>query len=231
MPLKKNRRKNPLRKRGRRRHGKRHPTMDRIQTLRVRAPGVVCPDRTMVKLKYLDITNQIVGSIGSNVGALQYVANDAHTLAPVGFTEMAALYRYYRVRGTAIRVMGTNMETFPVLAFVTPINTSYSITLAHGQQLYQNAFTRSKVLAPKGGQDRFFIKSFISTRKIVGTKAVQFDDSYAALTTSTPNNVWYYYVYVMPVDSLDTFTAANQVRVTVQLTLYVEFYERNILAS
>lgn len=185
----------------------------------------------MVKLKYLDTTNQVVGAVGSNVGAIQYTANDGHGLNPIGWSEMSALYRFYRVRGVSIKVSGANAEAFPVLMFVVPINTTYTVTLAHGQQLFMNAFTRSKVVAAKGGQDRFFLKSFISTRKLVGSKAPLVDDSYAAITSATPTNTWYYYLYAMSVDGLDTFTLNNQVRFTTQLTLYVEFYERNILSS
>lgn len=232
MPRRKNFAKKPPRKRaGRRRFHKRHPKMDRIQSLTVRAPGVVCPDRTFVKLKYLDVTNQVVGTAGNNYGAIQYTANDAHLAAPIGFSEMSALYRYYRVHACSIKIQGSNMESFPVLSFIVPQNTSYAVSLLHGQQSFQNAFVRSRTLAPKGGQDRFMLKSFISTRKLVGSNAIRFDDSYAALTSASPGNVWYWYFYVLPNDSLDTFTLNNGVRFTTQMTMYVEFYERNILSA
>lgn len=231
MPRRKIGRKKPPHKRNGRRGKARHGRMDRIQTLRVRSPGVVCPDRTMVKLKWLDINNQQIGTVGANYGGVQYSANDAHGLAPMGFAEMAALYRYYRVRAVAIDVKGANMEAFPVQVFITPTNTLYTTGYTHGQQLYQNAFTRSWMVGAKGGQDRFHLKNFISTRKMVGTNAVEFDDSYAALTTATPNNLWYYYFYALPVLGIDTWTATNGVYITARLTFYIEFYERNILTA
>lgn len=230
MPRKKfANKKRPLRKRARKGH--RHPRMDRVQTLRVRAPGVVCPDRTMCKLNYLDTTNQQMGSVAANVASVQYIANGGFTLNPIGWSEMAAMYRYYRIRGTAINVMGSNMEAFPITVFIVPTNVAYSSTLAHAQQLFQNAFCKRKLAAPKGGNDRFFLKSFISTRKLVGSNQTMVDDMYTNITSSNPPNLWYWYFYAMPTDSADSWTANNGVRFTTRLTLYVEFYERNILSA
>jgi hypothetical protein len=221
----------PRKRYGKRRVGKRRAPGARLQTIKVRAPNVVCPDRTMVKLSYLDVSNQSVGSLASNVGGVVYTPTDGHTLNPIGWSEMSSLYRFYRVRAASWSITCVNQEAFPVTVFTCPINITYSVTLPHGQQLFMNTLTKSKVLASKGGADKATLKSYVTTRKMVGSKTATYDDNYAALTTSTPANNWYLYLYAMSTEGSNTFTVNNQVQFTARLMLYVEFYERNILSS
>lgn len=234
MPYRKNKRKNPPRRRQGRRKGYRKPRNSRLQSLVVRSPGVICPDRTFVKMKYLDVTNLVIGTAASNVSQLSWTANglQSYTSALMGWTAMTNMYRFYRVHATSATVMGVNVESFPVTLCLIPININYSNTLAHMQQLVSNAFANTKIVSSKGGFDQVRLKSYMSTTKLVGTKAARVDDNYAALISALPVNQWFYYLWATPTDYLlNSFSVNGGVQITVRLTFYVEFYERNVQSN
>lgn len=215
----------------RRKHRKYAKGMNKNQTLIVKSPGVVCPDRTFVKMRYLETVTQILGTAGTSIGSISWAVNSVHALTPIGVTAMSALYRYYRVHGAKVTVSGVNMEAFPINVMLIPLNTTTGVTLAYIQELTQNAFARVKQVSPKGGMDKVVLTSYINSKKLIGSKTVDYDDNYSALSTASPNNLWYYLLAVYPTYSVDTFSASTGFHFEARITMYVEWYERNYLTN
>lgn len=224
------RRRNRRVRRGHRRFGK--AKMSRIQSIIVRQPGTVVPDRTFCRLNFVDITNVAIGTVGSAFGGIQYGLNTFQPLGVqvyLGFTYMANLYRYYRFHGSKIIVNFCNMETFPVQVGVIPTNAALAISLFDNQKLVQNTFSAMKQLSPKGGLDRCTIKKYIGVKKIVGSKTAMYDETYAAFVTNNPSNVVYWNVVTYPTNNASVYTANNQIQIEVKMTGYIEFFERSTL--
>lgn len=238
MPRRNFRRKNPRRLR-KRRQGmrRRHPKMDRIQSLTVRAPGAIVPDRLKCKLLFNNTLSYRFYAPATGVNGYRYRMNSAWDVDPLslstavaGFLELSALYSRYRVHGSSWKLMCINREAFPVIVGTTPLNNDpgAAITLSQAQDLLMNPYTKSRTLSGTGGMDRAMIKGFISTRKIVGSNTAQLDDTYSAIVTGNPANVTFLATYAYTIDGS---IFVNGVDFIYMQTLYVEFYERNYVAS
>lgn len=214
-----------------RKRGRHHRKAGGLAIARVRGPGVVVPDKMLMKMSFLDVTHQAIGTVGSSVGGFSLSANSLFTNQPIGWAEISVLYRFYRVRACKATVRFVNMEAFPSNCLLTPQNATLGITLANGQIAMQNAFVKYGQVSPVTGMDHVTLKNYMSTVKLVGTQAVKWDDTYASIVTGGPTNQWFWTVYVYPLLSTDTYTAAKQVRIEFKMTYYVEWYERNILST
>lgn len=209
--------------------------MVKLQSLTVRQPGMLVPDRMFCKMRLLDTNNNAIGIVANPYGLVTYSWNAKTPVGAqqyIGFISMVAFYRYYRIHASKIEVKFTNMEAFPVEVFVVPTNVSLTpVNQALLQEYVQNMGAKFKQLAPRGGIDSCTIKSFITTRKLVGSNSVKFDNTYASISTSTPGNVVFWQVGTYPTVGSNIYTVGNQVQIEVRLTGYCEFYERNVLTS
>lgn len=237
MPYKKRkiyRRKKPRRKV----YKKKGRKYNRIQTSIVRQPGVVVPDRTFVKINYLDSTSSRLASPGNPFGYLRYYSNSIFDPNPLiltaivpGFKPMMSLYENFRVRGCTIRLTFSNMENFPVLVLVWPTDQDQSgiVNYQYLQEMVGNAFCRYKSLSAKGGIDKATIKMYISFKKLIGTSNVLTSPEYAGNDSSNPSKLMYWNIGSYTLDG-SSFTAAS-IPFECRLTFYTEFFNRRQLTS
>lgn len=212
---------------------------NKISTVTIRQPGVICADRYRVKLRYVDTTSNRVGSVGNSFGYIRYWANNLFDPNPLvfttvvpGFKQLTTLYDRYRVRSTKLTVRCTNMEAFPVMVLIWPsfVDLTTSISNQFLQEMLANPYVKYKMLSPKGGMDRAQLSNYISWTKFSGTKNVSTDTDYSALVSTAPAQLFFFNIAAYSVDGAN-FTANTSVVYEARLTFYSEFYERNTLAS
>lgn len=212
--------------------------MNTTQTLRVKTPGAIVPDRLITTLKYIDVNHSSIGTPATVFGSIRYRPTAVYDIDPTiggttvsGFTELAAFYNYYRVHSSHIRVHFVNQDTTTApLIIVLPLNNDpgSAPSAATIQSWQMNPYNSFKLLSSKGGMDRGVVQNVISTEKFVGTRAVRFDDSYAAPVTAIPVNNWFWGVGVLSEGGVN-FT--NGLTFQVLLSMVVEFYDRKELTS
>lgn len=210
----------------------------KIQSLIVRQPGVVIPDRTFCKMMYTDTTSNLLATAGNTFGFIRYNANGLFDPNPLiltgtvpGFKAMSGLYERYRVRGCKIKVTFANQEAFPanVLIWPTTEDVSGSVSNVYLQEMLDNAFCRYKTVSAKGGMDRGVLSSYISFKKLAGTGNVITDKDYSATTSANPAVVLFWNIGTYSITAT-SFTAAS-IPFECRLTFYVEWYDRLTLSS
>lgn len=222
----------------RRRYKKKQRANTRIQTLRVRSPGAVVPDRYFVKLIYYDQNISLITSPGNAHASFRYRPSAAYDVNPlfgstamVGFNELAALYNKYRVHGAKINIVATNQEAFSNSLTVVPLNSDPGAAPSLGTVLawQMSPFATRKVFAAKGGMDRLVISKYMSTKKIVGSNATKYEENYASAVNTVPVDNWYFAIGVTAMGN-NTLTSAG-VQFDVKMVVYVEFYDRAFLTN
>ena len=85
------------------------------------------PSRLRTTLKYN--TSGILNNAGVVFANVRLKPTDAYDVDPTlgstsmpGFTELAAIYRYYRVRACLFKADFSNRESFPLMAYVALVN-------------------------------------------------------------------------------------------------------------
>ncbi len=185
----------------------------------------VAPDSVLVKFRY----PQIITHNGSVTDFTAFRGNGAFDpdatgsgQQPGGYDQWAGLYGNYRVLASQIEILIVNEGTvatavtvFPTLSNVTP-------------STYQNAtvvpYKRQVVMSGQTGMGVAFLKSYMTTSKIVGlsSMAINAEDDFQATTASLPANQWYWGVFS---NTLDGSTNGNIV-FTVNVTYYMRFEDR-----
>lgn len=232
MPLRRKPRRKLRRKRVKRARRKRGYTA--IQSLRVRTPGAICPDRMFVKLRYYDSTTSGASNVGNNALSFRYRPSAAYDINPLlgttamaGFNELAALYGKYRVHASKISMYMTNQEDFSCVATLLPLNedpgAAPGLAVIQGWQM--QPFSQRKVMAAKGGMDKITFSRYISTKKLVGSNAVKYESDYSSIVSSVPNDNWYWVIGVTTMGT-NVFTTGAGVEFDVNITCYIEFYDR-----
>lgn len=225
----------PRRKRGYKKRGGKYT---KIQTVRVRTPGVAVPDKMFVKLNYMDTTSRVLAAAGNPFGYVRYYSNglfDANPLiltsAVPGFTELAGLYEQYRVHAVKMTLRFCNQEAFPsvVVTWPTDVDQTGLISQQYLQEMCGNAFARFKHLSAKGGMDKGAIVNYISHKKLIGTRNYNTDVNYAAFTNANPARLMFMNIGVYSMDG-SNYTAAN-IPFEVRLTFYAEMFNRRQLTT
>lgn len=239
MPRRRNFRGKKRHRRGRRVRRGRGKKLSKIQTLVVRQPGAIMPDRLRVKLMFMDQTVSVIGSGGAALFASRrYRPTALYDVDPTlggttiaGFTALSSLYGYYRVHASSIKLWFSNLDTGTAICCVClPLNNDPGAAPGIGiiQSWQMNPFTRQAFMSGQGGLDRCKVSNYVSVKKLVGTSAVKFDDSYAATVGSIPvNNVFWAFAVI----SEDGTTMTKGVSFQVRMTMYCEFYDRKELTN
>ncbi len=189
--------------------------------------NLIVPDKIMVKLPYTDLFK-----ISTTTPAeFTYRGNSCFDpdqtgvgTQPLGFDQYAVFYDEYRVYSSSIMMQCTNQSVSGVHMSVIPSkgNVGAGSFIVSVQQPY----ARYRFAAGIAGQDRFTIKSYMSTKKFWGRK-VSTEDNFAADTTSNPTNQWF---WVTEIQSSDKITDLN-IDILIKLVYWVEFSARKILAA
>lgn len=221
-------------RRGQRTHANALTSPAGVTTLAIpRSVGFVMPDRLRTGLKYWQSSAINLSVVSS--GSLRYQPSAAFDIDPTvggatmaGFNEMSALYRSYRVKSSRIKVEIANTSPDSIVnCAIVPTNAdpgsapSSATIIAARQQPYANV----KTCPPLGGPMTVLV-STMSTKKIFGNPMTDFDDNFASLVTTIPNNNWFWFISVY---SLATIPSTDPVLLNVFIDVEIEFYDRAFL--
>lgn len=211
----------------RRRHGGRHlATRAHITSL-----GMLIPDKIVTKLTYAENIQLIITAGAPD--EWQYRGNSVFdpdfTAAggqPYLFDQLAALYASYEVHGSSIKVVcGPNDSagvSAPYRISVTPTNASAA---AAQDPAVMSELPYSKFRTFSGNGDNDVIKSYMSTRRMLGFSKKQTDSSDMVISvTADPatNRTWFWQIHANSVDQI----ADAEANLEIRLVYYVEFSRR-----
>jgi len=148
------------------------------------------------------------------------------TSAP-GFTEMATLYRRYRVNSGKLTVMAANNETFGGMIYVTPVNADPGANTATYQAYVSNPLTRKRPIGAVSGNSTATLHLKASPTMFGGSANVEIDDSYSALVNAGPTNQIWFMIGFYNI----TGAQASGVSLSVDLDVDIDFYELQTPAS
>lgn len=190
-------------------------------------PDIVA-DRLITRLKYV---KQI--SITCPVGAMSgqiWGGNDIYDPdqsgagghSVTGLSIYKKFYRRYKVYGSKCKVQVlTAGDASPYHMSLVPQTTN----TAQGELEYcmMNTYAKNRIFSINNPYPAS-ISHYMGTEKILGLnkKAVEIDDVNSALVTTGPSRPWYWYLYVQPANQTSTSTLL----VLVEITYYVEFFDR-----
>lgn len=194
----------------------------------VKTPSIV-PDRLFVKLKYqerISLSNT-TGALSSYLFSGNSIYDPNHTgtgAQPAGFDQWAAFYNRYTVRGSKMSVQFANVQTTNAAAAVENVLVAVNDTTGYTDldAASANPYMRRTLYTPTNGFP--VLKSFMSTKKIVGQRMVD-DDTYGSAVTTSPVDQWYWQILSLPVDRLSSLTQYAYVTIV----YYVEFHDRKQL--
>lgn len=143
---------------------------------------------------------------------------------PLGFDQIKALYSKYRVYGSAIEIRATpdnsdvDIQNIVICVFpstgttlVTDITTA--MEQPYSKTVFRNLYSGNPVL-----------KHYMSTATVLGVRkeTVQISEQYAALSTTSPVDQWYWHVVIGTQDG----TVNLNTHATIKIRYYSEFYQR-----
>lgn len=141
---------------------------------------------------------------------------------PLYFDQYALIYQKYRVLGCKISLDIINVSGNSALYYVVEPNTTQSTLTSLSEILEQSRATAPKFV-PIAQRIASKHQRYISTRKVCGlTKSQLFDDTFGALTTANPNNLWYWNLFFQSADNASN-VACDFI---VKLTYYVQFFDK-----
>lgn len=169
-----------------------------LSPLRAPSPRSFMPDQFRTTLRF---TKQVAGNLAlPGTGSFYFTPTSAFDVDPAalsptmaGYDQFAAFYTKYRVLSSKIRVQFNNPSvTSPVTVYICPTATTPS---AWGPveilSMKGNPFCKYKMGGLLGSPPTR-ISNRMTSERIVGSKAVLFDDSYSALTSASPLDNWFW---------------------------------------
>lgn len=192
----------------------------------------IIPDETDTVLKF-----SYIGDVqGTGQAGKKFTPNSAYDVDPnvgstetLGFDEFAAFYSYYRVVGYSysIRVVNCN-PTSSIAFYVLNTNTDPSLSGTNYVLYSTNPHCQRRLLSPHPGNTASeTVRHKIEVARILGSPAVETDDSYRALTTGVPADlVWLTIVG----ESIATNGSDNAINlgVLIDVNMRVRFYGREV---
>jgi hypothetical protein len=199
-----------------------------------RSVGFIMPDRMRTSLRYWKAVSISLNI--TTVGGVRFQPSAAFDIDPIiggtvmsGFTELAAIYKSYRVHTSRVTAEFVNPSpTFPVMCTVVPMNADPGPTPSTTQVLTarEQPYAKSRTSSLAGGPLTRIISS-MSTQKMYGSPMTNYDDNFASLVTTVPNNNWFWFISVYTLTPIPT----NGVSINVLIEVDVEFYDRAFLAQ
>lgn len=201
----------------------------------------IIPDRYFCKLVYTDHRQSASG--GATSALQQFRGNSLFDPdftntggQPRGFPKLAALYGFYRVYASQIKLRFASPTGIPTAQSLVGLavmahDKSGDVTTASDPQK-EEELPRCKAMVVRYGstdQPIAQIKKMYKTRAIFGVdkQTVISDDLYGAAVTANPTNSWFWSIFWR---NGDDATAANMF-IWTKLTFYCEFYNRLEITS
>lgn len=188
------------------------------------------PSEVNVRLKYAVYYTTTAAATFKN---LRFNPNAAYDVDPTlgststpFFAEWAALYKFYRVIGYSYKIQIVNKETFPVTIIIMNTNTDPG-TGATLLGLAGNPRVTTYVLPGSAGPCTHVFRGSHRVADIVGSRAVENDDNFCALTNARPANVIW---LTIGADTTSASNLTNGMVQSVEITMLVRFYEPALFA-
>jgi len=155
------------------------------------------PPRLTVRTRYQ--ISEIMQNAGSNHASFRWNPVYCYDVDPTlgstampFFTEIMTLYRFYRTLKAKITVDFTNLETFPVTAYVCPVNFDPGVNPGAYQNYLSNPNSKSIQLGPVSANPKGVIHRSATTDGFAGARWAGVIDAYCSTSTSAPTNSWYF---------------------------------------
>lgn len=214
------------RKRPRRRRRRKKNRRD-IRSIIVRGPSAF-PDRVYVRLRYTNSfalafagINDIVFS-GNAPQAPDILAVEQQ---PRGFREWMSVYGLVKAHKSSIKVDFLNLDNASALDCVILPHVQISPSFLDTEDVREQPYAKSKRVSPRGGNATLAtVYNTMKTKVVFGQRFI--DDNYAGTVDAVPNERWFWTVYVQ---NLTNDTGTVNCDISVSLTYWVEFYQREIL--
>lgn len=184
----------------------------------------VTPDRVLVKMRYTETFDRVPGGPADEYvfrGNGPFDPNVTGVGAqPTGYDQWSNLYLKYRVHGSKISVLfmnasSTNNSYCSIIPCLT--NTGVS-TIADA---ISTPYSRWGVLPIITGFGKLRLHKYMSTSKMFG-QVIRYEDNFESLTTTLPNNQWYWIINV------SNLNVSNNVvyQMIVTIEYFTEFFQR-----
>lgn len=199
-----------------------------------KVPGLVVPDKTLVKLKYTDRVNMGITS-PAVIAIQQYSGNSAFDPnytgvggQPNGFDQWATFYRKYCIMASKFKVklipLGTTAPTSAMEVVVVPVP---STAIPTGASTNINVLRQQKYACWNvfgQGMDLPRCETYMETGKLYGKSkdAIKAEDNFNALTTADPATEWTWILATAPVDGISTTPCYAYI----EIVYYAMFYDR-----
>lgn len=195
---------------------------------------LISPDIFETRFKYTVMG--AMNSAGAGHYGIRFRPTALYDVDPVlgstaiaGFNEYAALYNNYRVVSFTTKFVPLNLESFPihVVLAVSNLDPGAGPAAVVVKSWFDQSQSKDGDLSAKFGVDKVILTNSINVQKYVGSRAQQFDDSYASQVSTVPtNNVFVNLGIYSPSTNF-----VNGIIYRVTFTIVAQFYERvNLVA-
>jgi hypothetical protein len=140
------------------------------------------------------------------------------TSAP-GFSEMAGIYRQYRVLASGIKVNFSNLDLLAGVGVVVPVNFDPAANTTNFQNYLSNRSARTVPLGLSTGDGAGAVRHNFSLRDFAGVLTNSIDTYASAVNAIPTNNVWWL------VGAYLSAVQTNGVFVSVLIDFDIEFFE------
>jgi hypothetical protein len=139
-----------------------------------------------------------------------------------GYTELAGLYRKYRVRSFKLIYSVINYELYGIEAFICPVNFLPSTALDPTRYLSQGVATR-RIVSAKGGKDNATLFKSSSITSFGGSANTTVEDAYVGTTdNSSPPSDNIYFIYGFMTNGAATVSPSTNI---INLKVLIDFFE------
>jgi hypothetical protein len=141
-----------------------------------------------------------------------------------GFTELAGLYKFYRVASSRVKVAFYNKEAFPEVLYLLPTNTDFGANPSTAVQtsFLSNPNCKSQIIGPLTGGGKAILTHSISTAGYSGASVERAIDPYVGRTNGSASPTNNYYWNIGCLGDANMVTGVDYV---IQIWVTIRFFE------
>lgn len=204
--------------------------------------GLIVAERQIVRLRYVETTSYVLGSVASSYAYNTYKLNSAYdfnsalgSTVITGFSEWSNFYSVYRVLSVRFHVDFVNINTTTPASVICGIYSSAGTapftSWSNIYELLGNKHCVTEMISMPGGIDRTRLSQKIDLPQLAGdARKYLADDSYAAAVNANPSVILHGYVFILS-PSNTAFGSLSTVAVRIIADLEVQFSQRADLTS
>jgi hypothetical protein len=214
----------------RKQNNRKNTRVQATQTL-PRSVGLILPDQYDTKLRYTELISVVMAV--NNWTSVRYTPTSAYDVNPLlastamaGFAELAALYKYYQVTMSSIKVEFFNSSATEILTVcVLPVveDPGAAPLLAAVLSSREQPYSKTKTVSYIGGPKAVVVNS-MSSQKMWGTPMAKTDLQFASLTNNVPSQNWHWWINLHAAGVIPT-----SVKAYVSIDVSIKFWNRFFL--